>query len=67
VTDDDALRGFAALSRLEGIIPALETSHAIVWVMDNSSRWKTSDSILICVSGRGDKDMSQVAELGLLD
>ncbi|HEU4879212.1 MAG TPA: pyridoxal-phosphate dependent enzyme, partial [Gemmatimonadaceae bacterium] len=67
VSDDDALRGFAALSRLEGIIPALETSHAIVWVMDNASRWKESDSVLICVSGRGDKDMSQVAELGLLD
>jgi tryptophan synthase beta chain len=67
VSDDDALRGFASLSRLEGIIPALETSHAIVWVMDNASRWKESDSVLICVSGRGDKDMSQVAELGLLD
>jgi tryptophan synthase beta chain len=67
VTDDDALRGFAALSRLEGIIPALETSHAIAWVMDNSSRWNTGDAILICVSGRGDKDMSQVAALGLLD
>jgi tryptophan synthase beta chain len=67
VTDDDALRGFAALSRLEGIIPALETSHAIAWVMDNASRWKEGDSVLICVSGRGDKDMSQVAELGLLD
>ena len=67
VSDDDALRGFAALSRLEGIIPALETSHAIVWVMDNASRWNESDSVLICVSGRGDKDMSQVAELGLLD
>lgn len=67
VTDDDALRGFAALSRLEGIIPALETSHAIAWVMDNASRWEKSDAVLICLSGRGDKDMSQVADLGLLD
>ena len=67
VTDDDALRGFATLSRLEGIIPALETSHAIAWVMDNASRWEKSDAVLICLSGRGDKDMSQVAELGLLD
>ncbi|HZJ01400.1 MAG TPA: tryptophan synthase subunit beta [Gemmatimonadaceae bacterium] len=67
VTDDDALRGFAALSRLEGIIPALETSHAIAWVLDNSSRWGKSDAVLICLSGRGDKDMSQVADLGLLD
>jgi tryptophan synthase beta chain len=67
VTDDDALRGFATLSRLEGIIPALETSHAIAWVLDNASRWEKKDSVLVCVSGRGDKDMSQVAELGLLD
>jgi tryptophan synthase beta chain len=67
VTDDDALRGFAALSRLEGIIPALETSHAIAWVMDNASRWEKGDAVLICVSGRGDKDMSQVTAMGLLD
>jgi tryptophan synthase beta chain len=67
VTDDDALRGFAALSRLEGVIPALETSHAIAWIMDNSSRWSKSDTVLVCLSGRGDKDMSQVSELGLLD
>jgi len=67
VTDEDALRGFAALSRLEGIIPALETSHAIAWVMDNASRWEKHDAVLICLSGRGDKDMSQVADLGLLD
>src|SRR5687768_10144905 len=61
VTDDDALRGFALLSRLEGIIPALETSHAVIWVADNSARWKEEDAVLICVSGRGDKDMDQVA------
>jgi tryptophan synthase beta chain len=66
VTDDDALRGFAALSRLEGIIPALETSHAIAWVLDNRGRWTGDDAVLICVSGRGDKDMAQVAELGIL-
>ncbi|MEO8194409.1 MAG: tryptophan synthase subunit beta [Gemmatimonadales bacterium] len=67
VTDDDALRGFAMLSRLEGIIPALETSHAIAWVADNAARWKADDIVLVCVSGRGDKDMAQVAELGLLE
>jgi tryptophan synthase beta chain len=66
VTDDDALRGFSTLARLEGIIPALETSHAIAWVMDNSKRWKLDDSVLICLSGRGDKDMAQVAELGIV-
>ena len=67
VTDGDALRGFEMLSRLEGIIPALETSHAIAWVADNASRWSSEDTVLICVSGRGDKDMAQVTEMGLLD
>jgi tryptophan synthase beta chain len=67
VTDADALRGFAMLSRLEGIIPALETAHAIAWVAKARSRWSSQDIVLICVSGRGDKDMAQVTELGLLD
>jgi tryptophan synthase beta chain len=67
VTDDEALEGFAMLSRLEGIIPALETAHAIAWVAKNSDGWSADDVILICVSGRGDKDMAQVTELGLLD
>jgi tryptophan synthase beta chain len=67
VTDDDALRGFKMLSELEGIIPALETSHAIAWVADNAPRWNKDDAVLICVSGRGDKDMAQVTEMGLLE
>ena len=67
VSDADALRGFETLSRLEGIIPALETSHAIAWVSDNKSQWKPDDVVLICLSGRGDKDMAQIAELGLLN
>jgi tryptophan synthase beta chain len=66
VTDDDALRGFETLSRLEGIIPALETSHAIAWVESSRSRWTADDVVLICLSGRGDKDMAQVVEMGLL-
>jgi tryptophan synthase beta chain len=67
VTDADALRGFSLLSRLEGIIPALETAHAIAWVAEARSRWSSQDIVLICVSGRGDKDMAQVTKLGLLD
>jgi len=67
VTDEDALRGFALLSRLEGIIPALETSHAIAWVADNASRWSSDDAVLICLSGRGDKDMAQISEMGLIE
>jgi tryptophan synthase beta chain len=66
VTDDEALRGFETLSRLEGIIPALETSHAIAWVDANRSRWTPNDVVLICLSGRGDKDMAQVVEMGIL-
>ena len=66
VTDDDALRGFETMARLEGIIPALETSHAIAWVEANKSRWTEADVVLICLSGRGDKDMAQVVEMGLL-
>ena len=61
VTDRDALDAFAALSRLEGILPALESAHAIAWVM--KGRWTPDDLILINLSGRGDKDVTMVAEL----
>ncbi|HET8771945.1 MAG TPA: tryptophan synthase subunit beta [Gemmatimonadaceae bacterium] len=63
ITDAEALEGFKALSRLEGIIPALETSHAIAWVAAQEGRWKADDAVLICLSGRGDKDVAQVAQM----
>ena len=63
VTDDEALEGFSTLARLEGIIPALESSHAVAWVVKNAGRWGRNDAIVICVSGRGDKDVAQVREL----
>ncbi|HEV7991340.1 MAG TPA: tryptophan synthase subunit beta [Gemmatimonadaceae bacterium] len=66
VRDDEAMSGFQLLSRLEGIIPALETAHAIAWVDRERSRWSSDDSILLCVSGRGDKDVAQVMEMGIL-
>jgi tryptophan synthase beta chain len=66
VTDDQALDGFAALARLEGIIPALESAHAVAWVMREKDRWKSDAIILICVSGRGDKDVAQVMEMNSL-
>ena len=50
------------LSRLEGIIPALESSHAVSWIAQNRGRWSADDAILLCVSGRGDKDVAQVSE-----
>ena len=66
VTDADAMRGFALLARLEGIIPALESAHAVAWVADNAGRWKKDDTVLICVSGRGDKDVAQIMEMNAL-
>jgi tryptophan synthase beta chain len=66
VTDDEALEGFALLSRLEGIIPALETAHAIAWVASQRGRW-SGEPVLVCVSGRGDKDVAQVAEMRTLE
>jgi tryptophan synthase beta chain len=66
VTDADALRGLTLLSRLEGIIPALETAHAVAWVAANAGRWDAEEPVLVCVSGRGDKDVAQLAELDLV-
>ena len=63
VTDRAALQAFASLSRLEGILPALESAHAVAWVLANRGRWATDDVILINLSGRGDKDVALVAEL----
>jgi tryptophan synthase beta chain len=67
VRDDEALDGFRMLSRLEGIIPALETAHAIAWMVRETGRWRADDVVLLCVSGRGDKDVAQVMEMGILD
>jgi tryptophan synthase beta chain len=67
VRDDEAMHGFKLLSRLEGIIPALETAHAIAWVERERARWSSDDVVLVCVSGRGDKDVAQVMEMGILD
>lgn len=66
ITDDDALRGFATLSRLEGIVPALETSHAVAWIDRERARWSPDDIVLLCVSGRGDKDVAQISDMGIL-
>ena len=63
VTDRQALEAFAALARLEGIVPALESAHAIAWVRGAGRRWTAGDVVLINVSGRGDKDVALVAEL----
>jgi len=62
-TDAEALAAFQALCRLEGIIPALETAHALAWVQRSSGQWKPEDIVLVCLSGRGDKDVAHVADL----
>ncbi|MFN2398334.1 MAG: tryptophan synthase subunit beta [Gemmatimonadaceae bacterium] len=63
VSDLEALRGFKLLSKLEGIIPALETAHAVAWIASQAGRWKNDEPVLLCVSGRGDKDVAQVNEM----
>ena len=61
-TDDQALEAFFRLSKLEGIIPALESSHAVAEVIVRAPQM-SKDQIIICnLSGRGDKDVQQVAE-----
>ena len=65
VTDREALEGFLLLSRLEGIIPALETAHAVAWIASQRGRW-AGRPVLLCVSGRGDKDVAQVSEMHIL-
>ncbi len=66
VTDDECLNAFITLSRVEGIIPALESSHAVAWAMRKAPQLKASQSILVNLSGRGDKDADYVAKvLGL--
>jgi tryptophan synthase beta chain len=63
VGDDDALQGFSLCSKLEGILPALETAHAIVEAMRVAARRSHEDVVVVCFSGRGDKDCFEVARL----
>ena len=62
VTDEEALEGFKLLSRLEGIIPALESSHAIAYLPTLAKELGPDKTIVVCLSGRGDKDVAQVRE-----
>jgi tryptophan synthase beta chain len=60
VTDDEALEGLKLLSRTEGIIPALESSHAIYRAAEIAKNMKSEEILVICLSGRGDKDVETV-------
>jgi tryptophan synthase beta chain len=63
VGDDEALQGFDLCARREGILPALETAHAVVEAMRQAARRAKEDVVVICFSGRGDKDCFEVARL----
>ena len=61
-TDAEALKVFKMLDEPEGVIPALETSHAVWGVMERAKTTSKDDDIVICLSGRGDKDVQTVAD-----
>jgi tryptophan synthase beta chain len=67
ITDAEALEAFHYLCRTEGIIPALESSHAIAYAMKLAKTMKKDQSILVNLSGRGDKDIGTVADLAGVD
>ncbi|MGV6816453.1 MAG: tryptophan synthase subunit beta [Thiotrichales bacterium] len=63
VTDEEAMQGFHALTRIEGIIPALESSHALAYAMKLAPTMSSDQTLIINLSGRGDKDINTVAAL----
>jgi tryptophan synthase beta chain len=63
VTDKQALEGFKLLSETEGILPALEAAHAIYYLKESASKFKKKDIVVMCLSGRGDKDVEIVADI----
>jgi tryptophan synthase beta chain len=62
ITDAEALEGFQLLTRLEGIIPALESAHAVAHVLKLAPTMEKDQTLVVCLSGRGDKDIHTVAE-----
>jgi len=62
VNDEQALDAFNQLCRFEGIIPALESSHAVAWALANADRIPKGADVAVCLSGRGDKDMDIIEE-----
>ena len=63
ITDQEAIEAFKLLSRLEGIIPALESSHAIAYAIKIAANYSKTDSIIVNLSGRGDKDLATIMNL----
>ncbi|WP_088012418.1 tryptophan synthase subunit beta [Gottfriedia acidiceleris] len=62
ITDEEALEAFQLLARLEGIIPALESAHAVAYAIKLAATMKKEENLVICLSGRGDKDVHTVRE-----
>jgi tryptophan synthase beta chain len=62
ITDDEAVSAFEYLARTEGIICAIESAHAVAHLQKTAPEYKTDDIVIICLSGRGDKDVAMVAE-----
>ncbi|KTC78372.1 tryptophan synthase subunit beta [Legionella brunensis] len=63
INDDEALEAFRTLTRIEGIIPALESSHAVAYAMKLAKKMSSSQRIIVNLSGRGDKDIHTVANI----
>ena len=63
ITDEEALEGVQTMARLEGIIPAIESSHAIAYAVKAARQASPDETIVVCLSGRGDKDVNEVARL----
>ena len=61
ITDEEAVQAFEYLSRTEGIIPAIESAHAVAAALKEAPKMKPTETIIICLSGRGDKDVYQIA------
>ncbi len=64
ITDDEAVNAFKTLTQVEGIIPALESSHAIAYLMKLAPKTKKDDIIVLNLSGRGDKDIHTISQYG---
>ena len=63
ITDDEALEAAQVLARTEGIIPALESSHALAYLPKLARKAKGRKTVILCLSGRGDKDMNTIKDL----
>jgi tryptophan synthase beta chain len=63
VRDSEALEAFGIVARCEGILPALESSHAVAKAIEIARNHRRDDVVVVCLSGRGDKDAAEIARL----